>query len=75
MGKQMVNFINCSCESSAPFFVIYKPGMNQRRIGDELLGNPYELLGNPTTRAFVFIEVSVIIFVQFQQQTQPPTLL
>jgi len=24
MGKQLVNFITCSCESSAPFFVIYK---------------------------------------------------
>jgi ABC-type multidrug transport system ATPase subunit len=25
-GKQLVNFITCSCESSAPFFVIYKAG-------------------------------------------------
>ena len=24
MGKQLVNFITCGCESSAPFFVIYK---------------------------------------------------
>jgi hypothetical protein len=24
MGKQMVNFITCDFESSAPFFVIYK---------------------------------------------------
>jgi hypothetical protein len=24
MGKQLVNFITCSCKSSAPFFVIYK---------------------------------------------------
>jgi hypothetical protein len=24
MGKQLVNFIICGCESSAPFFVIYK---------------------------------------------------
>ena len=24
MGKQLVNFISCGCESSAPFFVIYK---------------------------------------------------
>ena len=23
MGKQLVNFITCGCESSAPFFVIY----------------------------------------------------
>jgi hypothetical protein len=26
MGKQLVNFITCGCESSAPFFVIYKVG-------------------------------------------------
>jgi hypothetical protein len=26
MGKQPVNFITCDCESSAPFFVIYKAG-------------------------------------------------
>ena len=25
MGKQLVNFITCGCESSAPFFAIYKP--------------------------------------------------
>jgi hypothetical protein len=25
MGKQLVNFITCGCELSAPFFVIYKP--------------------------------------------------
>jgi hypothetical protein len=24
MGKQLVNFITCGCELSAPFFVIYK---------------------------------------------------
>jgi hypothetical protein len=24
--KQLVNFITCSCESNAPFFVIYKAG-------------------------------------------------
>jgi hypothetical protein len=24
MGKQLVSFITCGCESSAPFFVIYK---------------------------------------------------
>jgi hypothetical protein len=27
MGKQLVNFITCSCESSALFFVIYKAGL------------------------------------------------
>jgi hypothetical protein len=26
MGKQLVNVITCGCESSAPFFVIYKTG-------------------------------------------------
>jgi hypothetical protein len=26
MGKQIVNFITCGCESSAPFFEIYKAG-------------------------------------------------
>jgi hypothetical protein len=26
MGKQLVNFITCDCESSAPFSVIYKAG-------------------------------------------------
>jgi len=26
MGKQLVNFITCDCESSAPFFVIYTAG-------------------------------------------------
>jgi hypothetical protein len=36
MGKHLVNFINCGCESSASFFAIYKPGANQRRIGDTL---------------------------------------
>jgi hypothetical protein len=25
-AKQLVNFITCTCESSAPFFVIYKGG-------------------------------------------------
>jgi len=26
MGKQLVSFITCGCESSAHFFVIYKAG-------------------------------------------------
>jgi len=26
MGKQLVNFITCGCQSSAPSFVIYKAG-------------------------------------------------
>jgi hypothetical protein len=29
MGKQLVNFITCDCESSAPFFVIYKAGRGE----------------------------------------------
>ena len=43
MGKQLVNFITCDCESSAPFLYFTKPSVNPRRIGDSL----YELLGNP----------------------------
>ena len=35
MGKQLVSFITCGCESSAPFFT--KPGSNPRRIGDRLV--------------------------------------
>jgi hypothetical protein len=35
MGKQLVTFI--TCESSAPFFAIYKAGTNPRRIGDILV--------------------------------------
>jgi hypothetical protein len=26
LGKQLVSFITCGCESSAPFFVTYKAG-------------------------------------------------
>jgi hypothetical protein len=37
MGKQLVNFITCGCEMSAPFSVIYKPGAKPRRIGDRLV--------------------------------------
>ena len=40
MGKHLVNFINCGCESSASFFAIYKAVLAIRL---------YELLGNPTT--------------------------
>jgi hypothetical protein len=31
MGKQLVNFITCGCESSAPFLLCTKPGANTRR--------------------------------------------
>ena len=44
MGKQLVNFITCSCESSAPI-VIYKAGYEPSVLVIVL----YELLGNPTT--------------------------
>jgi hypothetical protein len=37
MSKQLVNFITCGCESSAPFFVFTKQGANPRRIGDRLV--------------------------------------
>ena len=37
MGKQLVNFITCGCESSAHFIVLYKPGANPGRIGDRLV--------------------------------------
>jgi hypothetical protein len=33
MGKQLVNFITFGCESSAPFFVIYKAG-REPTLGD-----------------------------------------
>jgi hypothetical protein len=46
MGKQLVNFITCGCELSAPFFVIYKAG---RKTNAVLVIGLYELLGNPTT--------------------------
>jgi hypothetical protein len=42
MGKQLVNIITCSCQSSAPIFVIYKAHA-------VLVMGLYELLGNPTT--------------------------
>ena len=45
MGKQLVNFITCGCESSAPFFVIYKAGVRTHAV---LLIGLYELL-DPTT--------------------------
>jgi hypothetical protein len=34
MGKQLVNFITCGCESSGPFFVIYKVGHEPTPFGD-----------------------------------------
>ena len=37
MGKQLINFITCGCESSAPFMLFTKSGVNPRRIGDKLV--------------------------------------
>jgi hypothetical protein len=37
MGKQLVSFITCSYESSAPFLQYTKTGANPRRIGDRLV--------------------------------------
>jgi hypothetical protein len=37
MGKQLVTFITCGCESSAPFLSFTKLCANQRRIGDRLV--------------------------------------
>jgi len=37
MDKQLVNFITCGCESSAPFLWFTKPVANPRRIGDRLV--------------------------------------
>jgi hypothetical protein len=34
MGKQLVNFITCGCELSAPFVQFAKPDANTRRSGD-----------------------------------------
>jgi hypothetical protein len=37
MGKQLVNFIACGCESSAPFLLFTNPGANPRRVGDRFV--------------------------------------
>jgi hypothetical protein len=47
MGKQLVNFITCGCESSAPFVVIYKAGREPTPYS--MVIGLYEFLGNPTT--------------------------
>jgi hypothetical protein len=46
MGKQLVNFITCGCESSAPFFVIYKAVLV---IGLYELSHPDPYLKNETS--------------------------
>jgi hypothetical protein len=40
-GKQLINFITCRCESSAPFYVIYKAGCKTHAV---LVIGLYELL-------------------------------
>ena len=46
MGKQLVNFITCGCESSAPFFSNLQ---SRARTLVVLVIGLCELLGNPTT--------------------------
>jgi hypothetical protein len=45
MGKQLVNFITCGCESSAPFFFNLQSWARTHAV---LVIGLYELLGNPT---------------------------
>jgi hypothetical protein len=45
MGKQLVNFFTCGCESSAPFCNLE----SRARTHAVLVIGLYELLGNPTT--------------------------
>jgi hypothetical protein len=45
MGKQLVNFITCGCESSAPFCNL----QSRARTHAALVIGLYQLLGNPTT--------------------------
>ena len=50
MGKKLVNFITCDCESCAPFFVILQ---SRARTQAVLVIDLYEFLGNPTTSLIV----------------------
>jgi hypothetical protein len=47
MGKQLVSFMSCVCESSAPFFIIYTAGLNNllelRPFGSEKIRRVVEL--------------------------------
>jgi len=45
MGKQLVNYITCGCESNAPFGNL----QNQTRTQAVLVITLHELLGNLTT--------------------------
>ena len=45
MGKQLVNFITCGCESNAPFCNL----QSRARTHAVLVIGLYDMLGNPTT--------------------------
>jgi hypothetical protein len=62
IGKQLVNFITCGCESSAPFCNL----QSGARTHAVLVIGLYELFGNPTTgpcrfRHFNLLKVSDIL--------------
>jgi hypothetical protein len=46
MGKQLVNFITCGCESSASFFVIYKAGREPNMFIKTSMNFIYEYYSN-----------------------------
>jgi hypothetical protein len=51
LGKQLVNFINCGCESSAPFLVIYKAGREPVILfGQNLFKIKASLMGDNSTQ-------------------------
>jgi hypothetical protein len=53
MGKQLVNFITCGCESSTLFYNL----QSRARTHVVLAIGLYVLLGNLTTRALTLFEV------------------
>jgi FtsP/CotA-like multicopper oxidase with cupredoxin domain len=55
MGKQLVNFITCGCESSAHFFVIYKAGRESAAPTVEILQPTYSV----TTGDSITLECTV----------------
>jgi hypothetical protein len=70
MGKQLVNFITCGCESSASIFCNLQ---GQVRTHAVLVIGLYELLGNPTTtRALDIIEILLkVVLNTINQPTKP----
>jgi hypothetical protein len=74
---QLVNFITCGCESSSPFFVIYKAGRNSlshpgprmywRYVPDimDLFQNFYYLKKNIFSKGYLFC--AIISFCSFLQ--------